>query len=371
MRSRSVTNFKLTRIGTMMEPQAGDPTEAEGVLNPAIMRAKDGQLYLFPRLVARGNYSRIGITRVLFDASGDPMGVERMGIALEPEADYELSEHGGGCEDPRISYVEPLRHYVMTYTALSNRGPRIAIAISDDLLHWRRLGLVTFRPFNGIAFEGVDDKDASVFPLLIPDPNNHPAVALLHRPLFPGTRPEEKLRRSTPCSMDIHRESIWISYGRVTANGDDHHVSEFVAHHRLACPEADWERLKIGGGAPPILCRHGWLMIYHGVHDIPGPTLTGQKMCYSAGAMVLSKEHPNRVIYRSPKPVLVPEGSLEIHGTVNNVVFPTGIDRRDDLGMPNRFDVYYGMADDRIGVARLDVPATLPQDGAQVVRDGR
>jgi predicted GH43/DUF377 family glycosyl hydrolase len=111
-----------------------------------------------------------------------------------------------------------------------------------------------------------------------------------------------------------------------------------------------------------MLCRHGWLMIYHGVHDIPGPAPAGRKMCYSAGAMVLSKEHPNQIIYRSPKPVLVPEGTLEVHGTVDNVVFPTGIDRRDDLGTPDRFDVYYGMADDRIGVARLDVPATLPQN---------
>jgi predicted GH43/DUF377 family glycosyl hydrolase len=46
------------------------------------------------------------------------------------------------------------------------------------------------------------------------------------------------------------------------------------------------------------------------------------------------------------------------------VVFPTGIDRRDDLGNSDRFDVYYGMADDRIGVARLDVPATLPRYAA-------
>jgi predicted GH43/DUF377 family glycosyl hydrolase len=78
--------------------------------------------------------------------------------------------------------------------------------------------------------------------------------------------------------------------------------------------------------------------------------------------MVRSKEHPNRTIYRSPEPVLVPDGPLECHGTVDNVVFPTGIDRRDDLGAPDRFDVYYGMADQRIGVARLDVPATLPHD---------
>ena len=50
----------------------------------------------------------------------------------------------------------------------------------------------------------------------------------------------------------------------------------------------------------------------------------------------------------------------ERQGIVANVVFPTGIDRRDDLGSPDRFDVYYGMADNRIGVARLDVPEHLP-----------
>jgi predicted GH43/DUF377 family glycosyl hydrolase len=44
-------------------------------------------------------------------------------------------------------------------------------------------------------------------------------------------------------------------------------------------------------------------------------------------------------------------------------VFPTGIDRRDDLGLSNRFDVYYGMADSRIGVARLDMPDVLPPEG--------
>jgi predicted GH43/DUF377 family glycosyl hydrolase len=48
---------------------------------------------------------------------------------------------------------------------------------------------------------------------------------------------------------------------------------------------------------------------------------------------------------------------------MDNVVFPTGIDRRDDLGPPERFDVYYGMADDRIGVARLEVPDLLPPAG--------
>jgi hypothetical protein len=36
-------------------------------------------------------------------------------------------------------------------------------------------------------------------------------------------------------------------------------------------------------------------------------------------------------------------------------------DRQDDLGKPDRFDVYYGMADCRIGAAHLHLPDTLPE----------
>jgi predicted GH43/DUF377 family glycosyl hydrolase len=80
--------------------------------------------------------------------------------------------------------------------------------------------------------------------------------------------------------------------------------------------------------------------------------------------MVLSQEHPQIVRYRSAKPVLTPTLPQERDGTVANVVFPTGIDKRDDLGLPNRFDVYYGMADCRIGAARLDIPDVLPPGGS-------
>jgi predicted GH43/DUF377 family glycosyl hydrolase len=124
-----------------------------------------------------------------------------------------------------------------------------------------------------------------------------------------------------------------------------------------------WERLKIGGGTPPILTRHGWLIVYHGVSEVDGLADTGRQLRYSAGVMVLSREHPQMIHFRSAQPVLAPELPQERSGTVANVVFPTGIDRRDDLGMPDRFDVYYGMADDRIGVARLDLPEALPPGG--------
>ena len=368
-----MNGFTMQRMRVLMEPEPGNLQEVEGVLNPAAVRGPDGQLYLFPRLVARGNYSRIGIARVLFNEAGDPFGVERIGIALEPETDYERRPDGsGGCEDPRITYVEPLRHYVMTYTAFSPYGPRIALAISEDLFHWQRLGLATFRPYNGVEVNDVDNKDASVFPVAVPNPSGQPALALIHRPLFPGTRPEEKACKSKSKVMDLHRESIWISYRSMAIKGrDPYHLSYFTSHHRLAAPVAPWEQLKIGGGTPPVLTRHGWLIIYHGVSEATEPSSEEHHLCYSAGLMVLSKEHPNEILYRSAEPVLTPVLPQERSGTIANVVFPTGIDRRGDIGLPDRFDVYYGMADNRIGVARLDVPENLPGRHLQTCRDSK
>jgi len=138
------------------------------------------------------------------------------------------------------------------------------------------------------------------------------------------------------------------------------HLGLFNSHHRLAAPVATWEQLKIGGGAPPILSRHGWLIVYHGVEQLAEPDVDGRHLRYCAGVMVLSKEHPREIRYRSPQPVLCPELPEASRGPRADIVFPTGIDRRDDLGAPDRFDVYYGMDDNGIGVARLDVPAVLP-----------
>lgn len=355
-------DFQLRRLGMVMEPEPGNANEFEGVLNPAAARGPDGALYLFPRLVARGNYSRIAIARVRFNDVGDPIGVERVGIALEPEADYERRpDGGGGCEDPRVTYVEPLQRYIMSYTALSPVGPRIAFAQSENLFKWERLGLATYAHWQGIELGNVDDKDASLFPVAIPSSSGQLELGMLHRPLFPGTRPEETVTFRAKRLPDIEKESIWISYcGGALKDREKLRLRQFTSHHRLATPDSPWERLKIGCGTPPVLTRHGWLIIYHGVGDSQGTSIAGHQLCYSAGVMVLSRKHPRVIRFRSVDPVLKPELPQERHGIIANVVFPTGIDRRDDMGLPDRFDVYYGMADNRIGVARLDVPDSLP-----------
>jgi predicted GH43/DUF377 family glycosyl hydrolase len=354
--------FSLTRLGVLMAPAPDDPREAEGVLNPALVRGRDGNLYLFARLVAAGNYSRIGISRVIFDAAGEPAGVERLGVVLEPREQYELNPWtGGGVEDPRITFLPSFDRFLMTYTAFSAEGPRIALAVSADLFEWQRLGLVEFGPAE-TDFGGLHNKDAVIFSSLVPDRSGAPSLAMIHRPVFPGSASGEgaewgemDLPGAEPRSRQPHA-SIWMSYCHTAELAPG---LRFDDHRRILSPRTSWERLKVGAGTPPIRTPLGWLLFYHGVSG----NAARKRLRYAAGAMLLDPERPDRVIYRSPHPVLSP-GLEERTGIVPNVVFPTGLDQRLDIGQPDRIDVYFGMADDRIGVASTRVPATLPAAAA-------
>jgi beta-1,2-mannobiose phosphorylase / 1,2-beta-oligomannan phosphorylase len=342
------------------------PAEAWGVLNPACARGRDGHLYLFPRIVAEGNYSRIAMARVRFGPDGNPAGVDRITVVLEPEERYErTSLRMGGVEDPRITYVRALDRYVMTYTALSLAGPRVALAISSDLFRWRRLGLARFRTERGVDWEVYHNKDALLFPEVVPDPRGRPALALLHRPMYLVTNADRTVTMRPPSWVEDTRQSIWISYADLNAvrRGSDN-LPVFSQHQLLATPEFSWESLKIGGGAPPLLTHLGWLLVYHGVsgelHPVTPEDPNQKHLRYSAGIMVLDWANPRHVLYRSPRPVLEPTTVEEREGIVPNVVFPTGLDPRTPPAPGSRVDVYYGMADTAVGAGYFAIPASLP-----------
>jgi predicted GH43/DUF377 family glycosyl hydrolase len=342
------------RLGIVMEPEPADPREAGGVLNPAVTRGPDGHLYLLPRLVAAGNYSRIGLARVLFNRRGRPIGVERLGVVLEPRVAYEMnSRNGGGVEDPRVTYIAAHGLYVMTYTAFGEAGPRIAAAISRDLRHWRRIGLVRFAPYHGLDLGAHDNKDALLFPEPVRAPDGRPALALIHRPTFtmPGS--------AAAVPLPEHRPSMWISYAPLDEVTSIRRVI-FGQHHLLAAPQQGWERLKVGGGTPPVRIGDRWLVLYHGVS---GRHSAGREhhVRYCGGALLLDGSDPRRVSYRSTRSLLVPRAAAERSGVVPRVVFPTGLDTRDD----GTVDVYYGMADSRIGVVRAALDTILSPAAAQ------
>jgi predicted GH43/DUF377 family glycosyl hydrolase len=245
----------------------------------------------------------------------------------------------------------------MTYTAYGPLGPRIALALSEDLFTWTRLGLAKFALERGVEFDFYTNKDALIFPQLVPDPEGRPSIGMIHRPTYdvkPWGGPAYQVMPDGICE---ERPSMWISYYPVDPLRPRLGPGvQFGNHQLLASPIEPWEALKIGGGTPPVRTEHGWLTLFHGVsgHIVEGVDLQPD-VHYAAGAMLLSTQDPSQVVYRSTTPVLEPLTACEQTGMVNNVVFPTGVDVREG----GRIDVYYGMADARIGVGKLFVPSRL------------
>jgi predicted GH43/DUF377 family glycosyl hydrolase len=340
----------VRRLGTVMEP-SGDPAEIEGVLNPACARARTGELLLYPRTVAAGNVSRVGLARNA--ATGDAVRFERLGYALEPQAPYELRAAGSGgmgCEDPRVTFVPVLDRFVMAYTAFGPDGPRVALALSTDAYRWERLGLVDFSA-HGLA--NGDDKDAAFFPEPVRSPAGVLSLAFYHRPMKKLSTVDG--HAAIPMLLSLpptQRESTCIAYVPLDAvRADVRNLLVPVESTIVIAPDGPWGRLKTGAGTPPVRIAEGWFSLYHAVDttEVDGR----YRMTYSAGAVIHDIDRPHVVLYRSPEPVLTPEHPDELHGVVNNVVFPTGI----DVVGERAFDVYYGMADARIGRASMTLAA--------------
>ena len=345
--------YTLTRLGVVMAPDAGDPLEAEGVLNPASGRTPDGRLFLLPRLVATGNVSRVGLAEVELK-DGVPVGVERRGIVLSPDEGWERGLNNAGVEDPRTTWVPSLGKHLMTYVAYGPLGPRLALAVSEDLEHWTRLGPVqfTYQPDLDTDLNLFPNKDAVFFPDPIPDPDGRPSYAMIHRPMWDlgWFRPGEGVH--LPAGITDERAGIWISYVPADEVAADINALVRPRNHRcIALPEFGYEALKIGAGPPPLRVPEGWLLIHHGVTGYipPGFDPANQRVTYAAGAMILDPADPSHVLDRTSEPIFIPETADEQSGTVPNVVFPTAIEQVDGVHY-----VFYGMADSKIGVARLD-----------------
>jgi predicted GH43/DUF377 family glycosyl hydrolase len=346
MNAHAVQRFdpKVTRLGVVLIPD-GSPNEAEGVLNPASARTRDGSLVLYPRVVGAGNVSRVGIA--CGHEHGTDVYFERRGYALEPAAGYErrpVGYGGMGCEDPRVTFIAALDRYVMAYTAFGPNGPRIAIALSYDALTWERLGLADF---SAPGLPGGDDKDGAFFPEPVRSPNGILSIAFYHRPMLRLSTANG--RAAVPTILDLppeNRESTRIAYVPLAPIYSDIRKLLKVSESALVlAPDGPWGKIKTGGGTPPVRIDEGWFSLYHGVDAVEVGGV--YQMIYSAGMVVHDIDQPHKLVYRSLSPIMKPEGVDEREGTVSNVVFPTAIDQRSE----RTFDFYYGMADAKIGRA--------------------
>jgi predicted GH43/DUF377 family glycosyl hydrolase len=210
-----------------------------------------------------------------------------------------------GCEDARVTCIEG--RYYINFTVVSQDSWSTMLAVTDDFMNIERKGII-FHPEN---------KDVAIFPERIKG-----KYVALHRPNNSG----------------FGRASIWY------AESPD--LLHWGNHYCIARPrDIPYESIKIGGGAPPLKTKQGWLIIYHG---------KGDNSLYSLFCLLLDLDDPKKIIRRAEKPLLTPTEKFETDGFFGNVVFTNGMVERE-----GKLYLYYGAADESVGLAITDIEYLL------------
>lgn len=273
------------------------PYGINAVMNAGATRVGD-EIVLLCRVEDRRGFSHLTCAR-----SKD--GTSNWVVDDEPALEFDGThpEEEWGLEDPRVTRVEELGCWIVTYTAFGPGGPGISLARTDDFRSFERLGMVMVP----------EDKNGVLLPRRVDGD-----FILFHRPTT-ATHGDIWMSRSTDLTS-------W-------------HVPEPVLSRRVG---GWWDSARVGMGAPPLETDHGWLVVYHGVRE----TVAGG--LYRAGLALLDLERPQRVLHRSDDWVLGPSEQFEITGDVPNVVFPCGLIHETDKDL---LLLYYGAADTRVGLA--------------------
>ncbi|MCJ7935898.1 MAG: pesticidal protein Cry7Aa [Chryseobacterium sp.] len=326
----------------LMETSSG--FESEGVLNPAVIY-DHGKIHLFYRAVAENNFSCIGYCLL-----SDPLTIETrfQNPVITPEFDYE--KHG--IEDPRIVKIDQL--FYLTYTSYDGINALGTLATSNDLKSWQKAGVIVpvilYKKFKKLSeSQGTLSEKYKRFNKFPESYKESKDVFLWDKNvIFFPRRINGKLHFLHRIRPDIQIASI-ENIEELTPDFWKDYFLQFKDHILLS-PKYDHELSYIGGGCPPIETEHGWLMIYHGVHD----TIEGY--VYSACAALLELDNPGKERSRLPYPLFKPEEEWELKGKVNNVCFPTGAIVEGDT-----LYIYYGAADKRIAVASLSISELLKE----------
>ena len=202
---------------------------------------------------------------------------------------------------------------LMTYTAYGN-NPRTAYQVALTKISLKDLLATNWNwGDRWLPFDGIKNKNAVIFP--------------------------RKIRGS------------YVMYHRIepdlcVAYSDD--LKRWCQMKALMHPRHDhWDTLKVGSAGPPIEINEGWLFIYHGVDH---------EYVYRLGTLLIDKDDPENILYRSEKPILEPKEAYEKFGLVPNVVFSCG-----SVLMDNKLLVYYGGADSVLCGAEFELGELLPK----------
>lgn len=304
----------------LIRPMGEHPWEALATFNWSPIKVGKKVHAFYRAMSAPDQYEgvHLALSTIGHAVSEDGKHFDRREQFIIPEQPWERF----GCEDPRVTKIGDT--YYIFYTALGGfpYGPdniKVAVAVTKDLKKITEKHLVT--PFNAKAMalfpEKVDGKYMVIF-------------------AKDTDRPPSKIAFASAKKIeDFWSPEFWKEWEKTEDK------------HRIDPRRGDGDHAEVG--VPPIKTKEGWLLIYSHAQNY----FSNEKI-WGIEALLLDSKNPQKIIGRTPGPLLVPEEVYEKYGQVPNTIFPSGaLVNRNDL------DIYYGSTDTTCARATVNLSSLI------------
>jgi predicted GH43/DUF377 family glycosyl hydrolase len=305
--------------------------ESNDTFNPAATLQNGRIIVLYRAEDKSGSGIGFRTSRLGYAESMDGLRFKRRSkpVFFPANDDQKANEWPGGTEDPRIA-VTAGGTYVIFYTQWNRKIPRLGVATSKDLLTWKKHGPIFEHAKHGnLATQ--PHKSASILTRLV---GGKQVIARVNGKywMYWG---ETGVYGATSDNL-VDWEPVVDSSGKPIP-----FISPRPGYFDSALTEC---------GPPAILTSNGILLLYNGKND---PS-TGDKRfnpgTYSAGQVLFDKNDPGKAIGRLDLPFLRPMEAFEKSGQYTaGTVFIEGM-----VFFRNKWFLYYGCADSKVGVAIYD-----------------
>ena len=303
--------------------------ESLHTFNPAAV-VRNGLVYVLYRaeddtggMYIGGHTSRLGLA-----VSDDGIHFERRPEPVFfPDKDSQAErEWPGGVEDPRVAESED-GTYVLTYTQWNRKTYDVGIATSRDLIHWTKFGPAFQSAFGG-KYADLRYKSAGILTAL----KGGRLIAAKIDDKYWMYWGEGAVHLATSTDL-VHWSPVEDSRGELVVLLDKR-----PGHFDSGLPEV---------GPPPLLTKHGILLLYNGKNAAEDGEKTLPPGTYSVAQALFSATNPAELISRTGEPFFKPEMSFEKTGQyAAGTTFAEGL-----VFYKGKWLMYYGCADSFVGVA--------------------
>lgn len=317
--------FSLTKAECNPIVSPDQHWEEVGTFNPGVFKDQNG-FHIFYRAVGGDGVSRVGYAHSSDGKFVDKrlsypiFSMQYLNGNIPQEYSLKMYPSGGswgGCEDPRVVKIE--NRIYLTFSAFQGwQSIRIAVSSMSESDfnkgNWKWSTPMLISP------ENEQNKNWVLFPEKI-----NGKFAILHS--------------VTPTVLIDYVDSFEeLAYGNTTIQSRSHQQNGGRPDY--------WDNRIRGAGPPPIRTNRGWLLFYHAISH-------HESHKYKLGAMLLDFDDPQKVIARSPTPILVPTEWYE-NDSKPGVVYACGATVHDDT-----LSIYYGGGDKYLCVAHASLSELL------------